>query len=83
MQIRRSKEELIESIKTTLVEARKEPQFYDQKLADEIEKFIDDITGPSFDLILDKSIRLSLGALQKKGLINAIQIDGQTYYKKI
>jgi|GEM_PF-2892673 hypothetical protein len=63
------RQELIESIKLTLIKAKKEPQFYDQKLVSEIEKFMDDTTAPSFELILEKAITLSLNALAKKGLI--------------
>jgi len=54
------RQELIESIKLTLIKAKKEPQFYDQKLVSEIEKFMDDTTAPSFELILEKAITLSL-----------------------
>jgi predicted TPR repeat methyltransferase len=76
----KSKKDLIMSIEATLVAAKKEPQYYDQKLVHEIEKFINDDSGPSFELILEKAIFLSLGALQKRGMINKITINGENYY---
>jgi len=79
-----NKDKLIESIKLTLAEAKNQPEFYDQKLVSEIEGFIGDTTEPSFDLIFEKAVKLSIDALVKKGMIDEIKQNGETvFYKAI